>query len=349
MINDIRTVAQFRGVTFSNFKLVDAAKELTQSILGNKIEPACYWSAEFICSGHFTEIWDLLIQIYAKYIHMGNPKLAVYIQVKLDMFKCVLRNGYTDHPMSMRNNERIRNLFSEIVCVMCLSKKMHLFEIKIPKEEYHLSHLTERFHAPDTSFVEKFYMGDDPRECFIPCNEMAYHLCREGRNAYQACYWVEWLLEFECRNKYHTCQRRAKYNVDGKLQMCLVWLIWDSILCESNSDGHSELLRKIIGSLLALFLSKFASPSNSKRKKHILFFCVTLLTAESENALLEEMVRGERDKEIIANVTRQIDVIYTQIKKNEISPKTDYLFKSSGKSNLDDTIEKLEQMDKLLK
>ena len=64
-----------------------------------------------------------------------------------------------------------------------------------------------------------------------------------------------------------------------------------------------------------------------------------------EKISLDEEIMRESQRVIVNNVIKNIDTIYKQIKKNEESPGTEYLFKDVKSTNLEKTIEKLEKMN----
>ena len=344
VINDIRLLNEFKGITFSNFKNTDVKKELLQNLIEEKIEQSCYWSAEIICSGNYGDLWDILILFYTKYIHLGNPKLSMYLEMRINTFKNILNNGYVSNELQMRNNIKIRKLFCEIICVLCLTKRRHSYNIiKIKDEDYDMIKMTEKMKATTLTYGVNVFKDDDPKELFISVNELAYNVSKDSLNVINGCYWMEWILEFEKREKRKKikieCERRGKMDVDSKYQKEVIWVIWEIFLQESHE--RTKIIQKVIKSLLSIFCLKYA-PSVINKRKYILYFVITLLC---ESPKITSEIISEKNRELINTVTNKIDQIYKQIKKSEISPGTDYLFKDNKARNLQNTISKMEQLN----
>jgi len=279
-INDVREQNAFKGITFSEFKKTDAKKELIASLYKSKIEPACYWSAELICAGQYADLWDTIIGFYTKHIHIGNPKLVTYLDLRISNFKEIVNNGYKDNELRLRNSEKMRKLFCEIMCVLCEAKRRHCYaEVKVKKEDFDLTHMTERFKAPNVKYAESIFLKDDPKELFIAANEFAYNLSEDGNNCVNACYWMEWIMEFEniCKQKKEKFngERRTFANVDPKCQMDIIWIVWDIFLEEALK--RNTLIQRIVNSALNIFCLRYRTGCHRKRRL-IMYFIIGVFT-----------------------------------------------------------------------
>ena len=344
-INDIRSIKDFKGISFSKFKKSDVRKELLNCIQNNKIESACNWGAELICAGHYQELWEIILLTISKYIHLGNPKLPIYINMRFDSFKDIYTGGYIGNDLAMRNNVRLRSLFAEVIAILCLStKKPALEAIKIKKEEeFSLTHMSNKLKAPTVNYGNIVFKKGDPKELYVAINELAYHIDNEN-SLYPCCYWIEWVLEFEkqCRKNRDQikCERRTFAPVNSKYQDDVIWIVWELLIIKAS---ESEIQKKIVTALLELFSLRYTSGVKKKRK-YILYFALELIV-EKPNFNIDIMPSSANTT--VKTVCKNINSIYKKIKKNEEAPKTDYLFDNKlapKKSNLEKTIEKLDMI-----
>ena len=344
-INDVRSEKDFKGITFSKFKRTDVKKELLNSLKSGRIEQALHWSAEFICCACFIELWDIILNFVGKHIHLGNPKLPIYLDMRFNNFKEMI-SSYNGVELDIRNNDKVRKIFAEIITVLCSSKKKHSIEsIKIKKqEEFDMTSMSSKLKAPSVQYATDIFKKDDPKELFIAINEFAFHVSKDSRSSLDACYWLEWILEFEnlCKKRKEVCicERRTFVMVDEKCVKEPIWMIWD-VLFKANAEKKSEISDKILKSIFELFCIRYTSGVKKKRK-YLLYFAISLLTDTFDSTI--DIIEN---KTTVDNITKKINLIYKEIKKNEQRPATDYLFNGLEKSNREKTFEKLEALNKL--
>ena len=344
-INDIRESGEFKSVTFSGYKKTEVKKQFIDCLLRGKIEPSCYWCAEMICAGHFLDIWECILLYLGKHIHSANPKVVIYLKKRYTIFKNIIEQGHFISILELRNNSTIRQLFSEIIVILVNSPKKHSFEtLKIDKvEEFDITHMTHQLKAPSISYMGELLDKEDPKELMIVINEFAYHISGDCRDMHSAVFWIEWIIEFDnickSRNEPTKCKRRT-YQVENKFQSDVIWIFWDAIMIQATRVG--PCIENIMHGLLDLFCIKYTS-ATSKKRKYLLYYAIELLTEQIPTNI--ELINSSK-KNSISFINENIHLIYKQIKKNECSPNTDYLFMgSSGKESFASSIKKMEMMN----
>lgn len=297
MITDIRTEEQFKTTTFSKYQKSAVKKEWISSMVKSNIESSCYWTTELICSCYFVDLWELILFFYSKYIHAGNPKLPIYLDMRFQAFK---KEASGTSELLLRNNLEIRKLFVEIICVLCTSKQQHSYEIISIQNEEGIP--KSRLKAPTIEY-NKAFLPNDPKELFIAMNEFGYML--DTKNTIGACFWVEWLFNFTHKRKCVIVERTytSKHKTDS------IWLLWDTIL----SYAQGILVQKIIKSILSLFSIAFV-PASKERRRFLVYYAISLCC---ESIPLD--VELISDKKIIEKAYDKVSVMYEEIKKQEIN------------------------------
>ena len=349
-INDIRLYGDFKGVSFSGYKSSDVKKQFLLNLYNGKIEPACYWCAELVCAGHYMDLWELILMYVGKHIHLGNPKIPIYVAKRFDVFKNIMVQGMYYDEIQLRNNQTIRNLFAEIVTVLCTSPKKNALDlVKINREDdFNMSQISEKLQATADDFGKHLLRKEDPKELAICVNEFAFHIhasVSHVPNMMQACYWIEWILEFDtlCKKRKNPCKldRRHHIPVEFKFQNDLIWVIWDAIM-DCVETKQDSLQKQILDGILALFCIKYTTAA-AKKRRPLLYFAIELLT-EPYNTSIAIVT----DKNKVETTLLHIDSVYKQIKKNEQSPKTSYLFTGiSDDGSYQKSLQRMELMNSL--
>ena len=278
----------------------------------------------------------------SKHIHLANIKLPAYIDMRFKDFKSIVESGYIDNQLQMRNSKKARLLFTEVIAVLCLSGKKNTTErIRVDKSDFDVTNMTAKLNANNIEYGKTVFKSGDPKELFISINEFAYHISKKSNDIQQACYWLEWITQFEliCKHKKEKCciARRTFAPVQEKFQMNIVWIIWECLLAEATK--RDALIHKTITALLNIYSIRFTG-GVKKRRMSTLYFAISLLTEPFH--INQELVSS---KTKLTTIKAKIDIIYKEIKKNEKAPRAMPLIGHNKPSNLEMSIAKLEKMN----
>ena len=278
IINDNRLSNYFTKTTFSNFKKTELLNAFSQSLEEKNIEKGSYYLSEMVCSGYFIEIWNKLINHICKFIHIANPRLIIFLKHKMYRFKMLAKTVKNDD-IELRNNSEIRNMFCEMVIIICKSNsKTCLHENKVKYDDLNIEIVSKKLEASNYSYISNVFLQDDPREIYMALNEFAYHISDDSKNYNMACYWFEWIYTFDehCRKKKQKliCVPRS-FSVVQKGKTDIVWCIWNCLLNRGQKLGKG--VDKLINCLCDLYQLKYDHNISKKRKMIIynaIFICI---------------------------------------------------------------------------
>ena len=343
-IKDTRNIKEMRLITFSNYKKTDVKKELIKSLQNNRPDYALHWCVEMTCSGYFLDLWNIFILYSCQFIHLGNPKLFIYLSRRLDEFRNIMRTEYGIDELSIRNNAGVRRMFFEITSIIIVSNRKHALQpIKTKPTDFDITNISDKFYATDSEHARKIFGPDDPQELYVACNELYYHLV-ETNNTLMACYWCQWIIDFEilCKKKKKKCicESRAFVKVDDKYSKDCVWIIWE-IFLEISKKKNDKVLELIVESLLNLFMVRYGSNGANTRK--MILYCVSSFVTEHIN----HKIQCVQNNLIVESCLGNMNIYFSEIKKNERTDGTECISKQDRyPSNLDKTMTRLNILQK---
>jgi hypothetical protein len=230
LINDDRSIKDFRDKTFSSYKKKDVLNIFQKSIMSDNIEDSCYWGCELLISGHIQDIWNTIFSVYFKVVNIKNPKFIEKIFNRY-IFYLKIKKQYTNQ-IDLRNNQSIRNYISEIICILCKSSKNKPIKFsKIDNKQFDIKFLTSKFTATQ-NFVKEIIRENDPQELNIILNEFYHNLFHKKFE--ESLYWFNWCLEWDKinskkKNKIKLSSRKIS-GIDTKYCGDLLWIFWEIIL-----------------------------------------------------------------------------------------------------------------------
>lgn len=296
---------QFGSNTFTNNKKANVLRELEKCIYYQNIDEALLWTGDLLCSGFLIELWNLYIHVLCKYIHIHNPKITLYIYKKFTEFKIMLEECKND--LELRNKEESRILFFSVTLILTESNKDTILECM--NFVFNFDEIFTNLKAPHMKYIQPFFKDGDPKEIFIPLNELAYHLF-ETKNKKDIFYWIEWIIEYDNKltknKKQIKCIKRDF--IKSKI-LNIVWIIWEMII----SIKPQTIMNKILITLFELFSIKYTI-SNNYKKKDLLMFSVMLIINE-EHINFDKKIIG--NIEIFNNLNEKMIKTFEQLKKSE--------------------------------
>ena len=321
IINDTRTLKDFKTLTICGYKKKDVLKTFQNSIINNKLEDAIRWCVEMHATGMNAQIWRSLKNIYFKYININNPKYFFYLFRREKDYIKILDNYSKKNQIHTKNNQEIRNLYAELIAISVLTKKNNLFLPKslplINSKSYLKEEIQKRMISKDLNKIQNFIYNNTSNDIKLALNEIINNLTSK-RGTYQNCiYWYLWLEKLNSNGKNKGIKDKIIYDNENKFSDHWIFILWNMI--NSMRDTLEKNNNTFIRKLFEYYKEDFKLSNIQSKKYYILMSFYIIFNDLKWNVSLYQ------SEYLIIQTNANINKMYQNINKN-----IDYKDQSEG-------------------
>ena len=276
LINDSRKASLFNKTTFSNYVKKDTINMLEKNLILSKLYESNFIAIELHISLQNSILLETIFYISSLYTNIDYPKLPNKLYNLLLKYnnanrECNNKNILEDN----RNNQEIRNIFSNMIGLCCLSPKNNNFQLgilnKISDLDFEHFIIKKNIKSDNLDLTKDMFFENESKELILVLNEIAYLLREEKDNTKDIFYWISWIIELEKKYKKKkidfNLQSRKIEGITEKLSVYWEWIIWNIILNEVYFRNKPELYQQIY----ALYNFYKFNFKKSSRNKYLIY------------------------------------------------------------------------------
>jgi hypothetical protein len=295
-VYDNRNINSFKNYTFTGFNKSTLFSSFNNFLIQNNLPKSIYTGLELLFSNQIDIFISKIIKIYAVEININNPKLIIILNHRIkDLFKIISESSKNE--IELRNNQLIRNIIVELICLINNSPKKSISIPKINNSHFNFENIKDKIIGTDKIIIKKIFKSEDPQELMLPINELinhikisiVYHKQKHSLNMShlnnvcnaEPLFWLSWLLEWDKKIKSKDsnlviyCASRKSDLYDDKFSTEITWLIWN-VINYFAQDSNDDTIFRLIKNNFQLFCHKYSKTSKNERK-YLIYNCVMII------------------------------------------------------------------------
>ena len=320
IIHDIRTQKDFKGITISGYKRKDVLNTFQNCMINNKLEDAIRWCVELHATGLNNNIWDSIKNIYFKYIHINNPKYFFYLLKREKEYKNIISKYPKKHEIYTRNNQEIRNMYSELVAISTLTKKNNIFVNKslpiINNKSFEKDDIHKRMISKNLNKINDFIFNTTTNETKLALNEIANNLYLHNGTFENCIYWYLWLEKINNLKKKDNNILFLNVVNENKYFDHWIFILW-KILTNIDEKNISKNNLTFLKKIYHIYVKDFKI-SQINKKKYYIFIAFYIIKNN-----INWNINIFQNEYLIIQSNANINIMYGNIIKNNESNLSD--------------------------